>query len=136
MSSAAWNMANPFVDICNYFGVRHMDMIEFLRIEKARFVLDGNARLKGQRITSCCACSRRAGKVVKVALLHESVASLRWHFLEGTTAASASLTLSWLPSLREGLCHDAESMPSVLFMLDGCMCSYLILLKYTLVMYI
>ena len=59
------------VDICDYFGVRHMDMIEFLRIEKARFVLDGNARLKGQRITSCCACSRRAGKVVKVALLHE-----------------------------------------------------------------
>ncbi len=113
-----------------------MDMIKFLRIEQARFVLDGNARLKGQRITSCCACSRRAGKVVKVALLHESAASLRWHFLKRTTAASAPLTLSWLPSLREGLCHDAEkSIPSVLFVLDGRMCSHLVLLKYTLVMY-
>ncbi len=27
------------VDVCDHFAVRHMDMIEFLRAEKARFVL-------------------------------------------------------------------------------------------------
>jgi hypothetical protein len=27
------------VDVCDHFGVRHIDMIEFLRAEKARFVL-------------------------------------------------------------------------------------------------
>ncbi len=32
------------VDVCDHFGVRHMDVIEFLRTEKAMFVLAENIK--------------------------------------------------------------------------------------------